>query len=169
MFLIVLFFFNVQIIEASQFSSGTKTFGYSLAGNLDVDNNGYPGRGLRFLTHPPSFLANSILLSPVSPTPPSLTHSLNRTLTQATTHPIIQPPAHQLNHSFIHSPTHSFIHCKELLFTKTFSKTSFLFCNYEHAASFCIFAESFPFFHGRSRHWCIFIRPGLSSEVRNKL
>ena len=91
-------FFNAQIIEASQFSSGTKTFGHSLAGNLDVDNNGYPGRELRFLTHSP-FLAISIPLSPVSSTPPSLppslTHSLDRALTQTTT-------PHSPNHSAAH-------------------------------------------------------------------
>lgn len=88
-------FFNVQIIEASQFSSGTKTFGYSLAGNLDVDNNGYPGRGLRFLTHSP-FLAISIPLSPVSSTPPSLPYSLTQSRAFSNNHlpvhPIIQLP-----------------------------------------------------------------------------
>ena len=88
-------FFNVQIIEASQFSSGTKTFGYSLAGNLDVDNNGYPGRGLRFLTHSP-FLAISIPLSPVSSTPPSLPYSLTQSRAFSNiylpVHPIIQLP-----------------------------------------------------------------------------
>ncbi|XP_078376331.1 integrin alpha-V-like isoform X2 [Oculina patagonica] len=31
-----------QAIEASDVSAGVKTFGFSLAGNLDVDNNGYP-------------------------------------------------------------------------------------------------------------------------------
>ncbi|XP_015777528.1 PREDICTED: integrin alpha-V-like [Acropora digitifera] len=31
-----------QVIQASKVSPGVITFGYSLAGNLDVDNNGYP-------------------------------------------------------------------------------------------------------------------------------
>lgn len=34
----------IQVIQASEVSPGVITFGYSLAGNLDVDNNGYPGR-----------------------------------------------------------------------------------------------------------------------------
>ena len=91
-------FFYAQIIEASQFSFGTKTFGHSLAGNLDVDNNGYPGRELRFLTHSP-FLAISIPLSPLSSTPPSLppllTHLIACLLKQQPTHP---PPNHSAAH-----------------------------------------------------------------------
>ena len=32
-----------QVIQASEVSPGVKTFGYSLAGDMDMDNNGYPG------------------------------------------------------------------------------------------------------------------------------
>ena len=35
--------FYAQKIEASDISAGVKTFGYSLAGNLDVDGNSYDG------------------------------------------------------------------------------------------------------------------------------
>ncbi|CAH3176215.1 unnamed protein product [Porites lobata] len=48
-----------QIIEASQFSSGTKTFGYSLAGNLDVDNNGYPDLAIGAYSSDQAFLLRS--------------------------------------------------------------------------------------------------------------
>ncbi|XP_073235987.1 integrin alpha-8-like isoform X1 [Porites lutea] len=48
-----------QIIEASQFSSGTKTFGYSLAGNLDVDNNGYPDLAIGAYSSDHAFLLRS--------------------------------------------------------------------------------------------------------------
>lgn len=37
----------MQAIEASDISVGVKTFGFSLAGNVDVDNNGYPGQSDR--------------------------------------------------------------------------------------------------------------------------
>lgn len=48
--LLLHFVFYTQIIEASENFAGVKTFGYSLAGNLDVDNNGYPGMKLLYET-----------------------------------------------------------------------------------------------------------------------
>lgn len=49
------------------------------------------------------------------PLPLSLTHSLNRALSQTTTYPSTQSFSCPLtSHSFIHSPTHSFIHCIQL-------------------------------------------------------
>lgn len=41
------YFHSTQAIEASDISVGVKTFGFSLAGNVDVDNNGYPGQSDR--------------------------------------------------------------------------------------------------------------------------
>jgi len=48
-----------QAIEASDISAGTKTFGYSLAGNLDVDKNGYPDLAVGAYSSDKAFLLRS--------------------------------------------------------------------------------------------------------------
>ena len=39
-------YFLLKVIKGSSVSPGVKTFGYSLSGKLDLDDNGYPGETL---------------------------------------------------------------------------------------------------------------------------
>lgn len=48
-----------QAIEASEISGGVKTFGFSLAGNVDVDNNGYPDLAVGAYSSDRAFLLRS--------------------------------------------------------------------------------------------------------------
>lgn len=48
-----------QAIEASDISVGVKTFGFSLAGNVDVDNNGYPDLAVGAYSSDRAFLLRS--------------------------------------------------------------------------------------------------------------
>lgn len=48
-----------QVIQASEVSPGVKTFGYSLAGDMDMDNNGYPDLAVGAYSSDKAFLFRS--------------------------------------------------------------------------------------------------------------